>query len=84
MYEVLLARQAERDLKKLAGEVFHRIVREIKNLAHTPRPQGCRKLTDSGADYRIRVGDYRVLYEVDDRARQVKILKVGHRRDVYR
>jgi mRNA interferase RelE/StbE len=84
MYELLLARQAERDLKKLPAEIFRRIVRELRALAQVPRPPGCRKLTGSESDYRIRVGDYRILYEIDDEARQVRILRVGHRRDVYR
>jgi mRNA interferase RelE/StbE len=84
MYELLLAGQAERDLKKLSAEVFHRIIRGLRQLAQEPRPHGCRKLTGSQNDYRIRVGDYRILYEIDDEARQVRILKVGHRREVYR
>ena len=84
MYDVLLARQAERDMKKLSAEIFHRVLRELKDLAQVPRPPGCRKLTGSGNDYRVRVGDYRILYEIDDETRQVRVLKVGHRREVYR
>jgi mRNA interferase RelE/StbE len=84
MYKVLLTRHAERDLRRLPAEVFQRIVRQLKNLSQVPRPHGCRKLTDVGNDYRIRVGEYRVLYEIDDGTRQVKILRAGHRRDVYR
>jgi len=54
-------------------------------LAANPRPPGCRKLQGSGRDdYRLRVGNYRVLYEVDDKARAVRIMRVRHRRDVYR
>jgi len=84
MYEILLARQAERDLRRLPAEIFHRIVRQMRELAQFPRPHGCRKLKDSGNDYRIRVGDYRILYEIDDGNRQIRILRVGHRSDVYR
>ena len=84
MYELLLARQAERDLRKLPAEIFQRIIRQLRSLSQAPRPPGCRKLTDSGGDYRIRVGEYRILYEIDDEKRQIKILRVGHRREVYR
>lgn len=84
MYEVLLASQAERDLKKLAAQEFHRIIPAIKALAETPRPPGCRKLEGFRSDYRIRNGDYRVIYEVDDKDNKVRIMRIRHRRDVYR
>ena len=84
MYELLLERQAERDLKKLPAEIFHRVIHELKGLAQIPRPPGCRKLTGFEDNYRIRVGDYRVLYEIDDKSCQLRILKIGHRKDVYR
>lgn len=84
MYEILLARQAERDLRRLPAEIFRRVVRDLKELTQNPRPPGCRKLTGSPNDYRVRVGDYRILYEINDEDRKVQVLRVGHRRDVYR
>ncbi len=84
MYEILLARQAERDLRRLPAEIFQRVVRDLKELTQNPRPPGCRKLTGSQNDYRVRVGDYRILYEINDEDRKVQVLRVGHRRDVYR
>ena len=84
MYDVLLASQAERDLRRLPPQVFRRIVAEIKGLASEPRPRGCRKLAGSENDYRVRVGDYRVLYEILDGPKEVRIYRVGHRREVYR
>lgn len=63
MYDVFLARRAERDLKRLSVEIFHRVIPEIQSLGTNPRPRGCRKLVGA-SDYRIRVGDYRVLYEI--------------------
>jgi mRNA interferase RelE/StbE len=84
MYEILLASQAERDLKRLAAQEFHRIIPEIKALADMPRPPGCRKLVGSRSDYRIRIGDYRVIYEVDDKDNKVRIMRIRHRRDIYR
>ncbi len=84
MYEILLAAQAERDLKRLAAQEFHRIISAIKTLANTPRPPGCRKLEGSRSDYRIRIGDYRVIYEVEDKDNKVRIMRIRHRRDAYR
>jgi mRNA interferase RelE/StbE len=63
--------------------VVQRLVRLVRPLASNPRPNGCEKL--SGADkYRIRQGDYRILYEIDDTMRLVTIVKLGKRREVYR
>jgi mRNA interferase RelE/StbE len=85
MHEVVLAAQAERDLKRLPAALFRRVIAAVRALAAAPRPPGARKLHGSGRDdYRIRVGDYRVLYEVDDKARAVRIMRVRHRREAYR
>jgi mRNA interferase RelE/StbE len=84
MYQVLLERAAERDLKRLSTEVHERMIDAIKALAGNPRPPGCRKLVGSTNDWRIRVGDYRVLYEIADTIRIVRVNRVRHRREVYR
>jgi mRNA interferase RelE/StbE len=84
VYEVYLERAAERDLRRLSVENFQRIASRIKRLAGDPRPSGCRKITGSESDWRIRVGDYRVIYEIDDKARSVKVMRVRHRREAYR
>jgi mRNA interferase RelE/StbE len=84
VYEVYLERTAERDLKKLPAEVFHRIIPRIHVLGEDPRPPGCRKLTGSDSDWRIRVGDYRVVYEIDDAQSIVRVFRVRHRREAYR
>ena len=83
MYEIYLERAAERDLRKLSAETFHRIIARIHALADNPRPPGCRKLAGSDNDWRIRIGDYRVIYEIDDAARNVRIFRVRHRREAY-
>ncbi|MCS7306453.1 MAG: type II toxin-antitoxin system RelE/ParE family toxin [Thermoguttaceae bacterium] len=83
MYEVYLERQAERDLRRLSRENFRRIVRRIKTLANNPRPSGSRKIVGSQSDWRIRVGDYRILYEVDDTSQCVRVMRVLHRREAY-
>lgn len=84
MYEVLLERAAERDLKALTANLFQRIVPRIRDLAHNPRPPGCHKIVGSKNDWRIRIGDYRVIYEIDDRKKLVKVMRIRHRREVYR
>ena len=84
MYEVYLERSAENDLKRLPTSVFHRIIPQIKSLAESQRPSGCRKITGSKYDWRIRIGDYRILYEIDEKAKAVRIMRVRHRREVYR
>ena len=84
MYEVYLERAAERDLKRLPAEIFHRIIPRIQGLADNPQPPGCRKLTGSVSDWRIRVGDYRVVYEIDETENAVRIFRVRHRREAYR
>jgi mRNA interferase RelE/StbE len=84
VYEVYLEKAAENDLKRLPTATFQRIIPHIKALAENPRPSSCRKLTGSKNDWRIRVGDYRILYEIDEKAKAVKIMRVRHRREVYR
>ncbi len=83
MDEVLLERRAERDLRRLEAKEFQRIIREIKVLAENPRPPGCRKIAGSESDWRIRIGDYRVIYEIDEKAKAVRVMRVRHRREVY-
>lgn len=84
MYQVLLERAAEKDLDRLAAEVRGRTIRAIQGLAKEPRPSGCRKLTSTQSHWRIRVGEYRIIYEIADTIRVVRVNRVRHRREVYR
>jgi mRNA interferase RelE/StbE len=84
VYEVLLERRAERDLKKLPQEMFYRIIPKIKVLSENPKPAGCRKITGSKNDWRIRIGDYRIIYEIDEKEKAVKVMRIRHRREVYK
>ena len=84
MYEVLLEKQAEKDLRDLESDLFTRVIQEIRALGGNPRPPGCRKLKGSRGDWRIRVGAYRVLYEIDNRLQAVRVLRVRHRKEAYR
>ena len=84
MYQVLLARSAEKDLSKVPSEVHGRLIAAIQGLGKNPRPAGSRKLAGTKSDWRIRVGDYRVIYEITDSVRIVFINRVRHRREAYR
>ena len=83
-YRVIIAPKAERQMVKLSKEVLDRLDPKILARAETPRPQGVEKLTNEERLYRVRVGDYRIVYEIRDDAGLVKVTKVGHRREVYR
>ena len=82
-YTIILKRSAERELDGLSEEVFTRITDQIQELELDPRRQGTKKLQGSNS-YRIRIGDYRVIYMIDDRLETVEIVAIGHRRDIYR
>ena len=84
MHKILLERNAEKDLDRLSALFRSRVIGAIQQLASEPRPRGCRKLLGGTNDWRIRVGGYRVLYEIDDRSKIVRINRVRHRREVYR
>ncbi len=81
---VVIAPAARRQLRKLARATQTRLLDKIEALAEEPRPAGCKKLSDSEDIYRVRSGDYRIIYQVEDAALYVLVLKVAHRRDVYR
>ena len=82
-YAVVFKPSAEREFRNLPPHIQSRLARELASLIETPRPAGCKKLK-ARPGYRIRVGDYRVIYAVDDPARLVRVLAVANRRDVYR
>ncbi|OGQ04257.1 MAG: plasmid stabilization protein [Deltaproteobacteria bacterium RIFCSPLOWO2_01_FULL_45_74] len=84
MYAVYLEKAAQKDLDKLPKNRFDQIISKIKSLSDNPRPTGCRKITGSQNDWRIRIGDYRVVYEIDDKAKAVRVMRARHRREVYR
>ena len=83
-YVVTFARSARRELEGFPRSVVTRVVTRIESLGISPRPAGYRKLQGTGALYRIRIGDYRVVYSVDDEKRVVDVVAVRHRSDAYR
>ena len=82
VYRVVILPAAARQLGRIASGPRRRIDAAIVALASDPRPPGCKKLSGS-EEYRVRVGDYRILYAIEDAVLRVLVVKVGHRRDVY-
>lgn len=82
-YSVFILRRAQKELGDLPSDIYERTRDAIRLLADNPRPIGCQKL--SGREgWRIRIGDYRVVYEINDPRKIVSIQHVGHRREIYR
>ena len=82
-YSIFFRKSVERDLVRIPKRDLQRIMERISALAEDPRPNGCEKL--SGQErYRVRQGKYRVVYSIQDDELTVWVVKVGHRRDIYR
>ena len=83
-YTVGIARRAVKSIARLSRKEQHRVRAAIDLLADEPRPPGCVALVGEEAVYRVRVGDYRILYEVINARLVIQVVRVGHRRDAYR
>ena len=86
MYEVIFTRRARKFISRFPRREYERVLRAIERLAEDPKPTGARKMRGTGnlGDWRIRVGrDYRVIYRIDDDAREVLILEAGPRQGIY-
>jgi mRNA interferase RelE/StbE len=83
MYKVIVSKTASKELADLPTHAVNRIIPAIKKLGEDPRPSGCKKLKGEQNTWRIRVGDYRVIYIIDDVIRIVDIRGIGHRKDIY-
>jgi mRNA interferase RelE/StbE len=82
-YSVVFARSARHELEALDSSIIRRILPKIESLAIVPRPHGARKLTGEKQVWRIRIGDYRVIYTILDKERRIDIMAVRHRREAY-
>jgi len=83
-YSVRLSAAAQRDLDRLNTTTAERVLRRIETLAADPRPHGVEKMAGSDDLYRVRAGDWRIIYQIADRVLSVLVVKIGHRREVYR
>jgi len=84
LYSLAIKPSVLKDLHPIPKELRGKIAVSILDLSRDPRPAGSTKLSGSSAGYRVRVGDYRVLYEISEPERVIRVMAVGHRRDVYR
>ena len=82
-YAVEMKPSARRELEGLPNNVLARTVSKIEALSYTPRPPGCKKLKGYKDQWRVRVGDWRVVYIIDDNKALVSITRIAHRREVY-
>ena len=83
-YAITFARSARKELEALSRPTVARVWNRVEALGRDPRPSGCRKLVGQGNLWRIRVGDYRVIYEIDDGRQTVDVSAIRHRSDAYR
>ena len=82
-YSVEIKPSVRKEIEALPASVLARIIYKLESLGHAPRPAGCKKLKGYKDQWRVRVGDWRVVYIVDDTAKLVSITRIAHRRDVY-
>lgn len=85
MYKIQISQSALKELKQLQKPAVKKIGQLIESLAENPRPSGVKKLKGISEDlYRVRSGDYRVVYAIEDTVRIVDVRKIGHRKDIYK
>ena len=82
MYQVVIEKQVQKQLSKISTRDYNNVVEAMKDLANNPRPHGYKKLKGRPG-YRIRIGDYRIMYNINDNILTVFVLAIGNRRDVY-
>ncbi len=82
MYSLRILPAAQKDLNRLHDKIFNKIKNEIISLVDNPRPYGALKLTNEDG-YRIRIGDYRVLYRIDEKIKEIFIYRIKHRKEAY-
>ena len=82
-HSLQIIRRAQKELSQLPDASYTQVRDAIRDLANNPRPHGCRKLMGRQG-WRIRVGDYRVIYDIDDKEATVTVINIGHRRDIYK
>ena len=83
IYTIDILRSAQKSLSRINRQDQERIIAAIEDLTEEPRPSGCKKLTGRSA-WRIRIGNYRVIYEIQDDRLVITVLNIGHRREIYR
>ena len=83
-YRILIPNRTRKELDAISSPDLERVSERISSLGANPRPPGCKKLKGEDKTWRVRVGKYRILFQIDDAAKAVVIVGVGHRREIYR
>ncbi|SJM90925.1 Addiction module toxin, RelE/StbE family [Crenothrix polyspora] len=83
-YLIEIKQSAKKELAHLPHQVADKVIHQIKTLANNPRPDGCKKLKGADHTYRIRVNNYRVVYSLFDQRLIVQVIKISHRKDIYK
>ncbi|MCP4136452.1 MAG: type II toxin-antitoxin system RelE/ParE family toxin [bacterium] len=84
MYTIEIKKQVEKDLKKIDRQHINTILEKIESLQENPFPQSSTKLVNTETTYRLRVGDYRVIYQVDEKNEEITIFYIRHRKEAYK
>ncbi len=84
MYQLIISRIAEKQLASFPKQIANNITAKIDSLIIDPRPAGCKKLEGSDKEYRIRSGDYRIIYRIEDAQLIIEVIRIGHRRAIYK
>ncbi len=82
-YQIKWKTSAKKDFKKLDKTVIPKILKAVDSLVENPRPSGVKKIIDSYSTYRLRVGNYRVIYTICDEVLIIEVIKIGHRQSIY-
>ncbi len=83
-YKIDIKQSAQKELAKLPKKIAEKIIIKIRLLADDPRPNGCKKLTGKTNSYRFRVNNYRVVYSIYDQQLIIQVIKIGHRKKIYK
>jgi mRNA interferase RelE/StbE len=83
-YRVEVKDSAIKELARLQEVIGRRVLNTLESLVSNPRPKQCCKLVETACSYRLRVGDYRILYQIDDKSKTITVFRIAHRREVYR
>jgi mRNA interferase RelE/StbE len=83
-YLIEIKQSAQKELAKLPRSIADKVIKQIKVLADDPRPNGCKKLVGTDHTYRIRINDYRVVYSIFDQQLVIQVIKIGHRKQIYK
>ena len=84
LYKIEWKRSAIKELKKLDKTIIKRIINSVEALSENPQPKGCRKLKGAEFTYRLRLGKYRIIYSLQSSKLVIEIIKIGHRKEIYR